>query len=75
MAKRNRRSGGARGIRLGYKLSSEEQGPRDLVRLARMAEETGFSFALIHQGGPDQAGFMRFYEREILPRLRTRAAA
>jgi G6PDH family F420-dependent oxidoreductase len=47
MAKRNRRSGPARGIRLGYKLSSEEQGPRDLVRLARMAEEAGFSFALI----------------------------
>src|SRR6185503_20990012 len=36
-----------RGIRLGYKLSSEEQGPRELVRLARLAEEAGFSFALI----------------------------
>lgn len=49
MAKRTRRagSGGARGIRLGYKLSSEEQGPRELVRLARLAEDAGFSFALI----------------------------
>ena len=49
MAKRTRRAGsaGARGIRLGYKLSSEEQGPRELVRLARLAEEAGFSFALI----------------------------
>ena len=34
-------------VKLGYKLSSEEQTPRDLVRYARMAEETGFSFALI----------------------------
>ena len=35
------------GISLGYKLSSEEQAPADLVRLAAMAEETGFVFALI----------------------------
>jgi G6PDH family F420-dependent oxidoreductase len=34
-------------VRLGYKLASEQQGPRELVRLARMAEEHGFSFALI----------------------------
>jgi G6PDH family F420-dependent oxidoreductase len=33
--------------RLGYSLSSEEHGPRDLVRYARMAEEAGFPFALI----------------------------
>ncbi|MGH9322055.1 MAG: TIGR03557 family F420-dependent LLM class oxidoreductase [Vicinamibacteria bacterium] len=32
---------------LGYALSSEEHGPRDLVRYARRAEEVGFSFALI----------------------------
>ena len=32
---------------LGYKLSSEEQTPLDLVRYARMAEESGFTFALI----------------------------
>jgi G6PDH family F420-dependent oxidoreductase len=34
-------------ITLGYKLSSEEFGPRDLVRHARRAEESGFEFALI----------------------------
>jgi alkanesulfonate monooxygenase SsuD/methylene tetrahydromethanopterin reductase-like flavin-dependent oxidoreductase (luciferase family) len=34
-------------VRRGYKLSSEEQGPRELVRLAGMAEEHGFVFALI----------------------------
>jgi G6PDH family F420-dependent oxidoreductase len=31
----------------GYALSSEEHGPIDLVRYARMAEDGGFSFALI----------------------------
>jgi coenzyme F420-dependent glucose-6-phosphate dehydrogenase len=31
----------------GYKLSSEEFGPRELVRLGRLAEESGFEFALI----------------------------
>src|SRR5688500_17950191 len=31
----------------GYKLSSEEHGPRDLVRYAQRAEEVGFSFAAI----------------------------
>ena len=32
---------------LGYTLSSEEHGPRELVRNARLAEEAGFSYALI----------------------------
>ena len=31
----------------GYALSSEEHGPRELVDLARRAEETGFEFAMI----------------------------
>ena len=34
-------------MRLGYALSSEEQGPTELVRLARSAEKCGFEFALI----------------------------
>jgi len=34
-------------LSLGYKLSSEEQSPGDLVRYAQMAEDTGFTFALI----------------------------
>ena len=33
--------------RIGYALSSEEHRPSDLVRHARIAEEAGFSFALI----------------------------
>ena len=32
---------------LGYALSSEEHGSRDLVRNAAKAEDAGFSFALI----------------------------
>ncbi|MDP8958740.1 MAG: TIGR03557 family F420-dependent LLM class oxidoreductase [Actinomycetota bacterium] len=32
---------------LGYALSSEEHGPRELVRLAQRAEAVGFSFAMI----------------------------
>jgi coenzyme F420-dependent glucose-6-phosphate dehydrogenase len=34
-------------IEFGYKLSSEEFGPADLVRYARRAEDAGFSFAAI----------------------------
>ena len=34
-------------MELGYALSSEEHRPSDLVRFAREAEESGFSFALI----------------------------
>ena len=30
----------------------------------------GFSHVYIHQIGPDQEGFFRFYEREVLPNLR-----
>ena len=45
----DRKASGRRdgGVRLGYKLSSEEHGPGDLVRYARLAEDSGFSFALI----------------------------
>lgn len=36
----------------------------------------GFDHVVVHQIGPDQAGFLHFYEKEVLPRLRrTRAAA
>jgi coenzyme F420-dependent glucose-6-phosphate dehydrogenase len=34
-------------VELGYKLSSEEQRPNDLVRYAAMAEDAGFTFSLI----------------------------
>jgi coenzyme F420-dependent glucose-6-phosphate dehydrogenase len=32
-------------------------------------EEAGFDHVYVHQVGPDQEGFIRFYEREILPAL------
>jgi G6PDH family F420-dependent oxidoreductase len=37
----------------------------------------GFDHVCIHQVGPDQEGFMRFYAREVLPKLtgKTRRAA
>ena len=34
-------------MQIGYKLSSEEHGPKDLVRYARLAEQAGFDFAAI----------------------------
>ncbi|MBN9494302.1 TIGR03557 family F420-dependent LLM class oxidoreductase [bacterium] len=34
-------------VSLGYALSSEEHGPRELVRYARLAEDSGFDFAVI----------------------------
>ena len=34
-------------LQLGYKLSSEEQTPNDLVKYARIAEEAGFTFGMI----------------------------
>jgi len=34
-------------VELGYAISSEEHSPADLVRWAQMAEDTGFTFALI----------------------------
>ena len=36
--------------------------------------KAGFDHVYVHQVGPDQDGFMRFYEREILPRANRLAA-
>jgi hypothetical protein len=37
-----------------------------LEGIAKFAE-AGFDHVYVHQVGPDQAGFLAFYEREILP--------
>ena len=37
--------------------------------------EAGFTHVAIHQIGPDQDGFFRFYERELASRLQQRGAA
>ena len=62
---------------LGYALAGEEHDPQHRVRQAQRAEAAGFSFALIsghhpwvdrvHQVGPDQERFVRFYEERVLP--------
>jgi len=36
-------------------------------RCALAGQESGLRHPCIHQVGPDQDGFMRFYQREILP--------
>jgi len=36
--------------------------------------KAGFDHVYVHQVGPDQEGFMRFYQREILPRAASLAA-
>ena len=52
-------------------------GPDPARHLQRIREyaEAGFEHLCIHQIGPDQEGFLRFYEREILPQLGQRRAA
>ena len=52
--------------------------PERHLEKIREYEKGGFDHVCIHQVGPDQEGFFRFYEREILPKLsgksRTRAS-
>jgi coenzyme F420-dependent glucose-6-phosphate dehydrogenase len=42
-------------------------GDRHLEKIREFAE-AGFTHVAIHQVGPDQEGFFRFYEKEILPK-------
>ena len=37
--------------------------------------DAGYDHVCVHQVGPDQQGFLKFYEREVLPRLSKRRAA
>jgi coenzyme F420-dependent glucose-6-phosphate dehydrogenase len=43
--------------------------PERHMALLRSFAEAGFDHVYVHQVGPDQEGFFRFYEREILPNL------
>ena len=47
---------------------------RHLAAIAKFVD-AGYDHVCIHQVGPDQVGFMRFYAREVLPKLGSRAAA
>jgi coenzyme F420-dependent glucose-6-phosphate dehydrogenase len=52
--------------------------PERHVELIRKYAEAGFDHVYIHQVGPDQAGFLRFYRDEVIPELtalRTQASA
>jgi G6PDH family F420-dependent oxidoreductase len=51
-------------------------GPDPERHLTAIAEyvKAGFDHVYMHQVGPDQAGFMRFYAREIVPNLGSMAA-
>jgi coenzyme F420-dependent glucose-6-phosphate dehydrogenase len=44
--------------------------PERHVAALRQAAEAGFGHVCVHQIGPDQEGFLRFYAREVLPRVR-----
>jgi len=47
-------------------------GPDPEPHLAKIREyiEAGYDHVYLHQVGPDQAGFLRFAERELLPALK-----
>ena len=40
------------------------------IELIRKYEDAGFDHVYVHQVGPDQSGFFRFYREEVLPALR-----
>jgi coenzyme F420-dependent glucose-6-phosphate dehydrogenase len=44
--------------------------PARHLEALRSAHRAGFDHVCVHQIGPDQEGFTRFYEAEILPRVR-----
>ena len=51
-------------------------GPDAQAHLEAIAEfvRAGFDHVYVHQVGPDQEGFMRFYEREVMPQAGALAA-
>ena len=42
--------------------------PEQHLELLRKYADAGYDHLFVHQVGPDQEGFLRFYEREVLPR-------
>ena len=45
--------------------------PEPYVEAFRTYVDAGFDHLYFHQIGPDQDGFLKFFERELLPRLRS----
>ena len=52
-------------------------GPDPERHVAKIMEavQAGYDHVYVNQAGPDQEGFFRFYEREVLPRVRSQAQA
>jgi G6PDH family F420-dependent oxidoreductase len=46
--------------------------PRPHVEAITRAARAGYTHVCVHQVGPEQEGFLRFYAREVLPRLGAR---
>jgi coenzyme F420-dependent glucose-6-phosphate dehydrogenase len=53
---------------LGEKVALGPDPERHMERI-RSYVEAGFDHVYVHQVGPDQEGFFRFYEREIMPHV------
>ena len=49
--------------------------PKRHVDAIRKADRAGYTHVCVHQIGSDQEGFFDVYEREVLPRFRTRDSA
>jgi G6PDH family F420-dependent oxidoreductase len=49
--------------------------PERHVELIQKFADAGYDHVYVHQVGPDQEGFLRFYSREVLPRLGAKAPA
>jgi coenzyme F420-dependent glucose-6-phosphate dehydrogenase len=43
--------------------------PERVLEAIREFERGGYTHVYLHQIGPDQEGFFRFFEREVLPKL------
>jgi coenzyme F420-dependent glucose-6-phosphate dehydrogenase len=44
--------------------------PERMVGAIREYVDAGYDHVYLHQIGPDQEGFLRFFDREVRPRLR-----
>ena len=60
----------AHSLRLGLKNSGQDTSIQALRDVWRIADDAGFDHVYVHQIGPDQAGFINFYQREILPQFK-----
>ena len=49
--------------------------PRRHLELIQKYVDAGFDHVYVHQVGPDQEGFMRFYREKIMPEIRELASA